>query len=183
MFIYFSTAKNLPIFNCVSHILFYQDLEFITLYAPISQPLQVTFYLLTTISTLSVYDRQVHWNYFTYCKFSTESILYILNFKSPHYELVSVLESYITKPPFSLRRYQIPTLFIYLYFRYDIADLRLYQLRRMFTFRSGGLCVLVYTASLLLTLSTGHRSNKSNDKLMIHATHTIDFWMLIRIST
>jgi hypothetical protein len=34
-----------------------QDLEFIELYSPLAQPLQVSFYLLTTITTLSVYDR------------------------------------------------------------------------------------------------------------------------------
>ncbi len=39
--------------------------------------------------------------------------------------------------------------------RYDVSDLRVSQLRRMVTLRSGGLCVIVYTASLLLTLSTG----------------------------
>ncbi len=39
--------------------------------------------------------------------------------------------------------------------RYDVADLRLYQLRRIVTLRSGGLCVLIYTASLLISLSTG----------------------------
>ena len=38
--------------------------------------------------------------------------------------------------------------------RYDIAELSLSQLRRCVTLQTGGLSVLVYWATLLLTLAT-----------------------------
>ena len=70
------------------------DLEFISLYSPLAQPLQLVFYLLTVICTVSVCDR------------------------------------------------------------YDVAEFSLTGLQRMLTLRSGGLSVLIYWATLILTLVT-----------------------------
>ena len=39
------------------YVLHKDDLEFVSLYSPLSQPLQIVFYLLTTICTVSVCDR------------------------------------------------------------------------------------------------------------------------------
>ena len=79
------------------------DLQFISLYSPLAQPLQLIFYLLTVICTVSVCDR------------------------------------------------------------YDVAEFSLTGLQRMLTLRSGGISVLVYWATLLLTLVT----TRVDDKLSL----------------
>ena len=43
-------------FNAYYH---FQDLEFVELYSPVSQPLAFTFYFLTVICTISVWDRLI----------------------------------------------------------------------------------------------------------------------------
>ena len=79
------------------------DLQFISLYSPLAQPLQLIFYLLTVICTVSVCDR------------------------------------------------------------YDVAEFSLTGLQRMLTLRSGGISVLIYWATLLLTLVT----TRVDDKLSL----------------
>ena len=79
------------------------DLQFISLYSPLAQPLQLIFYLLTVICTVSVCDR------------------------------------------------------------YDVAEFSLTGLQKMLTLRSGGISVLIYWATLLLTLVT----TRVDDKLSL----------------
>ena len=79
------------------------DLQFISLYSPLAQPLQLIFYLLTVICTVSVCDR------------------------------------------------------------YDVAEFSLTGLQKLLTLRSGGISVLVYWATLLLTLVT----TRVDDKLSL----------------
>jgi len=86
------------------YILHDDDLEFIALYSPLSQPLQIIFYLLVTICTVSVCDR------------------------------------------------------------YDIAQFSLTHLQKLVTFRSGGVAILIYWATLLLTLV----ATKVEDKLSLY---------------
>ena len=82
------------------YILHNDDLEFVSLYSPLSQPLMITFYLLTIICTVSVCDR------------------------------------------------------------YDLAEFSLYHLRKLLTLQSGGVSILIYWATLLLTLVTTRLDDK-----------------------
>ena len=82
------------------YILHKDDLEFVSLYSPLSQPLMITFYLLTIICTVSVCDR------------------------------------------------------------YDLAEFSLYHLRKLITLQSGGVSILIYWATLLLTLVTTRLDDK-----------------------
>jgi len=86
------------------YVLHDDDLSFISLYSPLSQPLHLVFYLLTVICTVSVCDR------------------------------------------------------------YDIAQFDLSQLQKLVTFQSGGLVILVYSCTLILTLVT----TRMDDKLSLH---------------
>ena len=76
------------------YILHKDDLEFVEMYSPLSQPLMIVFYLLTIICTVSVCDR------------------------------------------------------------YDISEMTLTHLKQCLTLQSGGVSVLIYWATLLLTLVT-----------------------------
>jgi len=81
-----------------------EDLHFVSLYSPLAQPLQITFYLLTVVCTVSVCDR------------------------------------------------------------YDLAQFDLSNLQKMVTLRSGGITLIIYWTTLLLTLVT----SKIDDKLSLH---------------
>jgi len=82
------------------YILHNDDLEFVELYSPLSQPLMIVFYLLTIICTVSVCDR------------------------------------------------------------YDLAEFSLYHLRKLITLQSGGISILIYWSTLLLTLVTTRLDDK-----------------------
>ena len=82
------------------YILHKDDLEFVSLYSPLSQPLMIMFYLLTIICTVSVCDR------------------------------------------------------------YDLAEFSLYHLRKLITLQSGGVSILIYWGTLLLTLVTTRLDDK-----------------------
>ena len=82
------------------YILHKDDMEFVELYSPLSQPLMIVFYLLTIICTVSVCDR------------------------------------------------------------YDLAEFSLYHLRKLITFQSGGISILIYWSSLLMTLVTTRLDDK-----------------------
>ena len=82
------------------YILHEDDMEFVELYSPLSQPLMIVFYLLTIICTVSVCDR------------------------------------------------------------YDLAEFSLYHLRKLITLQSGGISILIYWSSLLITLVTTRLDDK-----------------------
>ena len=90
--------------DCVEPKEYCDQLKFVELYSPLSQPLHLVFYLLTTICTISIMDR------------------------------------------------------------YDVAQFDFRQLQMMLTFRSGGIAVVIYIATLLITLV----STRYDDKLSLH---------------
>ena len=90
--------------DCLEPTEYCDQLKFVELYSPLSQPLHLVFYLLTTICTISIMDR------------------------------------------------------------YDVAQFDFRQLQMMLTFRSGGIAVVIYIATLLITLV----STRYDDKLSLH---------------